>query len=220
MQEIYEEKYLEKYILLEKNSEAWLLNEWRAEMVGKYLNLKEQTVRPFVLDIGCGSGTFLDCLTRLYDSVCKPIGIDINEVAVGYCVLKDLKAYTPRQFDFLMDKYLLKSTNTIMTFWDALEHLQDPSKLINKYKPMRIFVSLPCLDGFLQNHSMHDLVLWKHYRPGEHLWNFTASQFVRYMKNLGYKVASGPVFTESKWRVDKELGEANIMSFHFVRVES
>lgn len=213
--ELYEQKYIEKYIALEKNSDAWLLNEWRAEIVGQYL--KEQMAKPFVLDVGCGSGTFLDCITRLYDSMCKPVGIDINELAVGYCVLKELKAYTPRQFNFLMDKYLSSANNTVMTFWDSLEHLTDPAKIINKYRPIRIFASLPCLDAFLQKNSMDDIVLWKHYRPKEHLWNFTAAQFVRYMKNLGYQLLSGPVFTESKWRVDKELGDGNIMTFQFTR---
>jgi hypothetical protein len=209
---IYGADYLAKFKRLESIESTWALNRWRAEKAR--MSLVDSA--PVIIDVGCAAGTFIKAMKNKLPCA-RVVGIDINPLAVAECTAASIEAYTNEQFEYVWENHFSKF-HLLMTFWDSLEHMRDPIGFLDKYKPNQICVSLPCLDGFLMHHSSIDIVLWKHHRPLEHLWTFTAYQFQEFMKRAGYKVDEGPIFGESFWRRDDVLGEKNIMTFILSRV--
>jgi 23S rRNA U2552 (ribose-2'-O)-methylase RlmE/FtsJ len=176
----------------------------------------EESSPQVIVDVGCAMGTFIKSMKNLHP-VARTIGIDINPLAVAECVVSGHEAYTNEQFEYIHDEHFSQFQNTTFTFWDSLEHMRDPIDFLLRYKPRRVLASLPCLDGFLEVDSMDNLVMWKHYRPQEHLWNFTISQFIQFMERANYQVLAGPLFEECYWRFDPKLKDRNIMTFAFAR---
>lgn len=209
---IYGRDYLQKFIKLEAIKATWELNKWRATKTAVTVDDSTQ----LVIDVGCACGTFIKSFKNIYPTI-RTIGVDINPLAVAECTFNGIEAYTQEMFSYLWEDNLSKFNNTIMTFWDSLEHMRDPIAFLKKYSPKNVIVSLPCLDAFLENYTSFDIILWKHYRPMEHLWHFTIDQFQNFMESAGYRVIRGPLFEESYWRADPLLKERNIMTFSFER---
>jgi hypothetical protein len=149
------------------------------------------------------------------------IGVDVNPYSVSHAVSLGFQAYTPEMFDeFCVENQgtFMESSPRVMTFWDVFEHLQDPRAFLKQYNPELLVMSLPCLDGFYEAFGRDaDLQLWKHYRPLEHLWNFTEGSLVQFLQGCGYKTTR-VYYGESSFRKDPKLGEKNIMTIVSERV--
>jgi hypothetical protein len=210
---IYGRDYLQKFTRLESIKATWELNKWRATQA---MIAQDEYSAQTIIDVGCAAGTFIKSMKSLMP-MARVIGVDINPLAVAHCTVGGLEAYTNEMFDFIWDTHLSQHQHVTMTFWDSLEHMRDPAGFLNRYRPKKVLASLPCLDGFLEHFTSFDICLWKHYRPMEHLWHFTADQFVAFMKEAGYVMVSGPMFDECYWRVDPILKDRNIMTFSFQR---
>jgi hypothetical protein len=208
---MYDKEYLQKFTELEKTETNTAIQQYRVGLV-------RRTVPDYactLIDIGCAAGSFL-ANARSSNLSWDLVGMDVNPYAVGATVHRGIMAFSPEVFDTV---YRYNPFNTCMTFFDSLEHLQDPRKFLGKYKPRWIVCSLPSLDGFHEKMPGRPIELWKHYRPLEHLWNFTSDTFVEFMLSIGYMLVIGPEWTESQLRRDPVLGSRNIMSFAFSRVE-
>ena len=130
------------------------LNKFRLELVRKYSNGGR------VLDIGPGALTFMklhgDCL-----------GFDINPYAV-----EKLKAWG-RWFNPYNDSLARMNIGGV-TFFDSFEHIENPLRILNRLSDQFVFVSIPIFKN--KRHMMRS----KHFKPGEHLWHFTRTQFINY----------------------------------------
>jgi SAM-dependent methyltransferase len=211
---MYDMDYLNKYIDLDVQGLSQPLNEWRYNFLKRAIKDPERVYD--IIDVGCSTGSFLSAVRRFNNLWCVA-GIDVNPMAVAYTVNRGIRAFTPDTFDVV---YRYMAEDTYMTFFDTLEHMQDPRKFLQKYKPKGIVVSLPSLDGFLKYCPDKNIQLWKHYRPEEHLWNFTADDFVEFMLQCGYYCTNGPDWSESNFRRDSILKDRNLMAFSFLRVGS
>lgn len=205
---IYNEQYFKNYMKYNGTVEEIDLMYFRAnEILKKAIDLI--SCRPStIVDVGCATGVFIKTAKMQMSTADNEfIGIDVNPFCIAYCTKMGHKAFTPEMYEYF---YKNKEID-IMTFWDTLEHIQDPRKLLNKHKPKVICISIPCLNGFYEAMPNKDIQLWKHYRPQEHLWNFTIETLTEFLNEIGYDI-SYLTYEESKFRVDKLLGGKNIMT--------
>ena len=138
---IYDRSYSVKYKRYAQTEAGDRLTRIRFDTVSKFVEPDDT-----LLDFGCGSGRFV--------AECKSVGIaasgfDINPYS-GFCDVADLLG-----------------THKIVTFWDSLEHLPDPARIIRKLNPEYVFVCTPSIDDF--HGSLKDLLGWHHCYPEEHL---------------------------------------------------
>ena len=120
-----------------------------------------------LLDIGCGSGVFLDYIKNLASIVSQ--GIDLSPEAVSACINKGLKASQCDIYDFI--KTARKLPDIAVSF-HCLEHVKDPVQFIESLKPVcdnggRILTSTPYSpmsfeSGWFDilNHPPHHLTRW------------------------------------------------------------
>lgn len=155
----YGESYFEHYVKIENSDIANKLNKGRTEITEKYC----QTL----LDIGIGSGEFIRA------SKLKVYGFDINPVGIQW--LKEKELY--------LDPYASPPQVDGFTFWDSLEHIPEPHKILalvpqGKY----IFVSMPIFVDLLWVRKS------KHYKPNEHYYYFTGSGMVKWLTDSGFEI--------------------------------
>lgn len=132
------------------------------EMGAKLTAERVRYVRSFTqcdaVDVGIGGGRFVTEIDGL--------GYDINPDAVDWL--------GGRYFDI----YSAKAD--VLTFWDSLEHIPNPSAAINQARHW-VFCSVPVAkDGY-------DARTFKHYKPGEHIWYFNTSGLIRYIEAHGFR---------------------------------
>lgn len=118
-----------------------------------------------LLDFGCGSVTFVEYMKQYGHQI---TGYDINPFAVQvlmntvglYC-----NPYVQRQ--------------NAITFWDTLEHVKDPERIINRVNEWA-FVCMPIYEGMEQARRS------KHFKPGEHIWYFTDGGLIDMFQRCGF----------------------------------
>lgn len=173
---IYNEEYWAKYRVLGRSNLGCEITAARARKVAEYTYRK-------ILDFGCGAGTFIN---RLLADGIDVTGFDINPHS-GQCVVERL-----------YDSY------SGVTFWDSLEHLNDPAMVLKGISADYVFICTPNSN----NHDGRNLTTWKHYRPKEHIHYFNESSLKVLLASCGFDMVEVS-FEESLWRLD---GEQNIIT--------
>ena len=153
------------------------------------LNFVEQHYRGTLIDVGIGSGAFVE-LRR--DRRRTTYGYDINPAAI----------YWLEERMLLVDPYLVAFD--AMTLWDVLEHIEDFQPLLANVREW-LFLSLPIF------HDADHALRSKHYRPEEHCWYFSRDGLVTAMSMCGFALVS-----EST--VETDLGREDIGTFAFRRI--
>jgi hypothetical protein len=122
-----------------------------------------------ILDYGSGPGWF-----RAF----RPEGVEVDTFDIG--------GYP--QTGINHKKY------DLITLWDVLEHIPEAEDLSIWKTTKMVAVTVPCVPkGF----TVEQLKTWKHYKPGEHLVNFTEELLDEFFSSIGFKkVKSG--FPECK----------------------
>lgn len=205
---IYDEDYYKHYEEFSGSDEEDDLMSFRERTLKEALSMVKRDSK-LVVDYGCAAGAFLNKTEeeRKHSDV-EIVGVDIIPHCVAHCVMDGNKAYSPEMFEYFYEDRIV----SVMTFWDTLEHLQDPKALLHRFQPDVICVSLPCLDGFHKAFPGEDIQLWKHHKPLEHIWSFTEDSFKKFLKQAGYQTVK-VTFEESSYRPDKDLKDKNIMTF-------
>lgn len=125
-----------------------------------------------VLDVGIGNGSFLERLQR--EGVVS-FGADVNPRALEWLSARGLAYRTEPHLDSL--SYLFES----LTFWDVLEHIEDPTGLL-RLAGRFVFVATPIYAG------PNDARTSKHHKPGEHCWYWTESGLAHWMRDRGFRL--------------------------------
>lgn len=178
----YGDDYFDKYVGYEKTEIGRALNEFRVNLVNSYI------LKGPVLDIGVGCGTFIK-LRR------NTAGYDINEKAIAW--LKERKLFfNPYKGEQSLDMF------RGITFFDSLEHIEDPGFLLEKVDKQYVFVSIPVFK------DLEHILASKHFRKDEHYYYFTAESFIKYMTLLGFKLLE-------KRNDETKCGREDILTFVF-----
>lgn len=174
----YDGAYFEKCRGYEGKPIAEAINEGRIGLVDRHFGDGP------LLDIGVGSGEFVRKRGK------NTFGFDINPMAEEW-----LRA--EGRWSTAFDVF------RAFTFWDVLEHVQDPDDYLRHAVPGAwVFVSLPVFDDLRRIRES------RHYRPGEHLWYFTRRGFIAWM------VAKGFRHHETAWH-EVAAGRDSIAAFAF-----
>ncbi|MBL7471474.1 class I SAM-dependent methyltransferase [Robertkochia sediminum] len=135
------------------------------------LNRKERILNTYqhqihnVLDVGCGTGDFLDHLPKAYQKT----GIEINPKAAGIASKKGLHIIksieeTETQYD-------------VITLWHVLEHLYEPDETIAKLRERltdhgTLIIALPNYKSWDAKYYGPE---WAGYDVPRHLWHYDKS---------------------------------------------
>lgn len=118
-----------------------------------------------VLDIGAGSGDFVRSAASWGFSA---KGFDVIPETADRLRADGLYADPSKTFD-------------AVTMWDVLEHIEDPAPVLGILRAgALLFVSIPVFADLATVRQS------KHYRPGEHLYYWTAPGFVAWMALHGF----------------------------------
>jgi len=175
----YNDAYFQHYLQIENSDIAKKLNAGRTAITDKYCKS--------LLDIGIGSGEFIRA------SKLKVLGFDINPRGVEWLKERSLFA----------DPYVEFPDVDGLTFWDSLEHIPEPHKLLdlvphNKF----IFVSMPIFTDLVWIRKS------KHYKPNEHYYYFTTDGMIQWMWGHGFVLQE---LDDSETRAGRE----DILTFVF-----
>lgn len=119
------------------------------------------------LDWGCGDGAFLGA-ARAFDL--DALGYEIIPDSARRLIASGLFADKVGDFD-------------AVCMWDTLEHIDNPGALLQQMRSdALLFVSLPIFK------DLGAIRESKHYRPGEHLYYFTAQGFIDYAALYGFRL--------------------------------
>jgi hypothetical protein len=181
-EQVYDEGYWQKYESYAASALGRALTAARVALVERHLQ-HDATI----VDVGIGCGDFLNALRgRGWDHA---YGMDVNRIGVQW-----LEALGLNGARISPDAY---------TFWDAIEHLDDPSAFVAR-ADKAVFVSLPIFrDGY-------HVLTSRHYRKDEHRWYWTRDGFIKWMASLGFRCAEHS--TE-----ESLLGREDIHTFAFLR---
>lgn len=177
---IYNKATYFRFLERDKSEFAQRLNRFRVDLVKRHLGDER------ILDIGVGAGTFM----QLHGNC---LGFDINPYAVRILKREGL-FFDPHKDDFG------KAGIRGLTYFDSLEHIDDPGRIIDRLNGQMLFVSTPIF------HNAKHLLNSKHFKPAEHYWHFTEIQFGRLMGGCGYEIV------ETR-RDETEIGRTDIRTF-------
>ena len=137
-----------------------------------------------LVDIGIGGGRFVR------ESRCR--GYDINPVA------REWLEHSGRFHDPFY--YPVQAASC----WDSLEHMPEPEKLLAKVYGW-LFVSIPVAN------SRDEWLASPHYKPGEHIWYWSAHGLINWCWSLGFEVVEVSDF-------ETRLGRSDIRTMAFKRL--
>lgn len=151
----------------------------------RYDLVKKYTNPNQVLDVGIGSGQFVkaaDCF-----------GFDVNQHAIAW--LKSQNRYAHYNDDYSWN----------ITMWDVLEHIDNPTEVLSRVDEYFI-MSTPVYM------NMEQCLTSKHFRINEHIWYFTTTGCIEFMRYFGFKCLEIS-------SIETKLGREAIESFVFKRSE-
>lgn len=181
----YDKAYFDRYASYEGSLIEEKLNAFRVKLTQNWF-------RGEVCDIGIGSGTYLKAMGD-----CDPMfeherhaGFDVNPAGVEWLKKRG-------QFH---DPYLVPVDTA--TFWDSLEHIPRPDKLLKNVSCA--IISIPIFEN--KAHVYRS----KHFRKDEHAWYFTDAGFKQYMLGLGFRC-------RHQCNTESAIGREGINTYVFVR---
>jgi len=159
----YDDKYFDKYARYENTEIGKRLNKFRVDLVNRY-------TKGLVLDIGIGCGSFIkqrgNCLG--YDICLKSVRL----------LKKEGLFYSPYNNGNNLETKGIEG----ITFFDSLEHIKHPERILNKVNRQFVFISLPTFKG------VEHLLKSRHYKKDEHRYYFTQDSLAKYMKYYGFSL--------------------------------
>jgi hypothetical protein len=175
---LYGRDYWEEYRARDQTVFGHMLTTARLEMVQRHCKQ--------VVDIGIGGGAFVG---QAWAAGLEVAGSDINEYAIEW--LED--------HGMLWDGCPVEA----MTFWDSIEHIEDPNRMLQKTQ--WAFISTPTYE------DVGAVLKSKHFKPGEHLHYWSREGMILYMQERGFELVEMN-------EMETQLGREGITSFAFRRV--
>lgn len=184
---IYNEKYSDRFEDVLSSDNGRLMSRFRADFIDHFICRDRVIDEPpdgeFVLDIGCGAGDVLEHLDR---NGYYLRGCEINDKYKKYLKSHQNYIFFGSFEDFFksnMERYVG------ISMFDVLEHMKDPKDTLHKVHMMmskkgKLIISLPDVNQWVAD----KLNLYKHYKPGEHIYLFGKNSLERMLEYTGFKV--------------------------------
>ena len=122
---------------------------WKGKLYRKYFLYPKlnRLCHGAILDIGCGTGQFLDFLNRT-----KAQGVEVNEQCVNFCLSKELQVSLMKHDELHFEDEFFDT----LILDNVLEHIPDPYKLFSEcsrvlVKGGSLIVGVPGSKGFLRD---------------------------------------------------------------------
>ena len=133
-----------------------------------------------ILDIGCGTGDFLNTLKAQYTVT----GVEINDKAATLARAKNLTVHA--SLEEIQDKY------DIITLWHVFEHMPHPSATLEKIKSLLnpegiLIIALP---NFRSYDAQYYQAYWAAYDVPRHFWHFDLSSLSSLASSVHLKVVN------------------------------
>lgn len=173
----YDAEYFARYRERAATPMGDALTKARVDLVKKYWSGP-------VCDVGIGAGQFVDNCEGA-------VGFDVNPVGIAW--LADQNKF----HDFY------QSPIGALTFWDALEHIDEPDVALAQATDW-VFVSIPIFTD--AEHITRSI----HYRKDEHIWYFTHAGLIRFMGGEGFDLVEYNT-------IETDLGRDGIGTYAFKR---
>lgn len=179
-----DEKFLREY-LIEEN----LFKTYFSKILDEVENLKKTG---YLLDIGCGAGTFLELAkSRSW----KVLGLDSSKAAMHYATRRKIKVINER----VEKTRLVPNKFDIVSAFQAVEHFTDPLKVLKTiHKTLKpgglLVITTPNRTSLLEKFMGNK---WFGYYNREHLFVFDKQSFELLALKTGFEVIKS---TEKKGR--------------------
>jgi len=152
--------------------EFMLRNKFK--LIKKYLPKHKR-----ILDIGCGTGSFLDFMKKKGYEV---LGVENNKIAKAACLKKDLKVLVSES-DLDAQKF------DLISLWHVLEHLERPDQNLSKYSEIlhddgTLVVAVPNFESHDRLYYQGD---WAALDVPRHLWHFTPQGLKKLAQENGFE---------------------------------
>lgn len=180
----YDSRYLANYDAYAVGPIADALNSYRVAMLARHVPAGSK-----VLDVGAASGRFVrEAVAAGFEAK----GFDVIPEAVQRLQQAALYADDATEFD-------------AMTMWDSIEHMEVPEIWLKKLRRDAVLlVAVPVFE------DLNKVRKSKHYKPGEHLYYWTAHGFTDWMAAYGYRLVESSSH-------ETEAGRESIGAFAFKR---
>ncbi|CAN5545863.1 class I SAM-dependent methyltransferase [soil metagenome] len=129
------------------------------ETIARFLYKEYSLEGAFVVDVGCGKGTFLKTLCSLYPGI-KGLGIDPSYESSETVGTQDNLSFVQEVFD----KTYLKQKPDLIICRHVLEHMSDPvsflrsiSDPLQDHGEIPFFIEVPDLEWIIENNAFWDL---------------------------------------------------------------
>ena len=151
----------------------------KVKMVQKYVAIKKGTL----LDIGAGTGYFLNAMTKAQWTVC---GIEKSATARNFAKQKfGLTLFENDKLENFAD-----SSEDVITLWHVLEHIENLNITFETiYRILQkdgvLIVALPNRNSA---DARHYRKWWAAYDVPRHLWHFSSQVFTKFAENHNFKI--------------------------------
>ena len=169
---VYDSAYWNEYVRRAATPMGEELTRRRISLANKWASAHGR-----VVDIGIGSGQFVECRGP------GTWGYDVNPVAIRWLLERGL----------WWDPWFRMVPNACC--WDSLEHMDRPELFVQRVM-LTLLVSVPIFRD--KAHALGS----KHFKPGEHIWYFTREGLVRWMETWGFRLLEENRMEEELGRED------------------
>ncbi len=147
-------------------------------LIWKYNLIKHQLSTKTLLDMGCGTGNFLNyCVKSGVDAYGVEPSLDAQAIARNKHIVQSLDDLPDSKFN-------------VITLWHVLEHIYNLEGILSQLKTRlaengTIFIAVPNRESFDADHYKE---LWAGYDVPRHVWHFSKKDMIALMEKEGLKV--------------------------------
>lgn len=154
----------------------------KVAIIGKYNLIAETVKRGSILDIGCGTGDFLNkCKNKKWNTK----GIEPSDLARKKAIeIHDLNV------EKSTDLKQLSGVFDVITMWHVLEHVTELNTTVGEFKRLlsdsgKIIIAVPNLKSFDAGYYKK---FWAGYDLPIHLYHFTKNSITKLFKKHGFNL--------------------------------
>lgn len=153
------------------------------EVINKYIEKSGK-----LLDVGCAFGLFL---ATAKNSGWDVTGVEISEFASKYAKNKlKLNVITGELEGLIRDNRIEKNSFDVVTLWDTLEHVCDPSSLLRGVRSVLkdeglLFLSTLNIDSLESKEQGEN---WHFFRPPKHLFYYSERTLKHLLNKTGFEL--------------------------------